>query len=206
MLHCRDIRLVCNGYYPEIHVVHPASLEILFSLSSRIQPDWISALCILRPVKREGQYRMKVSDGPWGISSGVPFQYEECFSRFKDSHHKDKAVFKMGIPTLGWWNLYIETASWWQLVGLLSWYPVFESVHCNSFESHGVTDLPMDIGLTWQWCYGTRSRASNGCWVTCPFTFVSLTHWGRVTHICVSKLSILGSDNGLAPTRRQAII
>ena len=33
-----------------------------------------------------------------------------------------------------------------------------------------------------------------------------LTHWGRVTHICVSKLTIIGSDNGLAPDRRQAII
>ena len=33
-----------------------------------------------------------------------------------------------------------------------------------------------------------------------------LTHWGRVTHICVSKLTIIGSENGLAPGRRQAII
>ena len=33
-----------------------------------------------------------------------------------------------------------------------------------------------------------------------------LTHWGRVTHICVSKLTIIGSDNGLSPARRQAII
>ena len=33
-----------------------------------------------------------------------------------------------------------------------------------------------------------------------------LTHWGRVTHICVSELSIIGSDNGLSPGRRQAII
>ena len=33
-----------------------------------------------------------------------------------------------------------------------------------------------------------------------------LTHWGRVTHICVSKLIIIGSDNGLLPDRRQAII
>ena len=33
-----------------------------------------------------------------------------------------------------------------------------------------------------------------------------LTHWGRVTHICVSKLIIIGSDNGLSPGRRQAII
>ena len=34
----------------------------------------------------------------------------------------------------------------------------------------------------------------------------ALTHWGRVTHICVSKLTIIGSDNGLSPGRRQAII
>ena len=33
-----------------------------------------------------------------------------------------------------------------------------------------------------------------------------LTHWGLVTYICVSKLTIIGSDNGLSPSRRQAII
>ena len=34
----------------------------------------------------------------------------------------------------------------------------------------------------------------------------SLTHWGRVTHICVSDLTSIGSDNGLSSGRRQAII
>ena len=33
-----------------------------------------------------------------------------------------------------------------------------------------------------------------------------LTDWGRVTPICVSKLTIFGSDNGLSPGRRQVII
>ena len=33
-----------------------------------------------------------------------------------------------------------------------------------------------------------------------------LTYWARVTHICVSKLANIGSDNGLSPDRRQAII
>ena len=33
-----------------------------------------------------------------------------------------------------------------------------------------------------------------------------LTHWGQVTHICISKLIIIGSDYGLSPSRRQAII
>ena len=39
---------------------------------------------------------------------------------------------------------------------------------------------------------------------TCKCSF--LTHWGRVTHICVGNLTIIGSDNGLSPGRRQAII
>ena len=34
---------------------------------------------------------------------------------------------------------------------------------------------------------------------------MKLTHWGRVTHICVGNLTIIGSDNGLSPRRRQAI-
>ena len=44
-------------------------------------------------------------------------------------------------------------------------------------------------------CYSGTSR-----WV------LLFTHWGRVTHICVSKLTIIGSDNGLSPGRRQAVI
>ena len=41
----------------------------------------------------------------------------------------------------------------------------------------------------------------------CPFVHSrAITHWGRVTHICVFNLTIIGSDNGLSPGRRQAII
>ena len=41
-----------------------------------------------------------------------------------------------------------------------------------------------------------------------PFCFGQnvLTHWGRVMNICVGKTTIIGSDNGLLPGRRQAII
>ena len=35
--------------------------------------------------------------------------------------------------------------------------------------------------------------------------FSHLTHWGPATHICFSKLTIIGSDNGLSPGRRQVI-
>ena len=38
------------------------------------------------------------------------------------------------------------------------------------------------------------------------YTVHALTHWGRVTHICVVKITIISSGNGLSPGRRQAII
>ena len=44
------------------------------------------------------------------------------------------------------------------------------------------------------------------CWLAEGWALHGLTHWGRVTHICVSKLPIIGSDNGLSPGWRQAII
>ena len=68
---------------------------------------------------------------------------------------------------------------------------------------------------------GGRSHFSWGtppCWTNAPVgiwldggpkwspNVACLTHWGRVTHICVSKLTVIGSDNGLSPGRRQAII
>ena len=40
----------------------------------------------------------------------------------------------------------------------------------------------------------------------CDVLWIYLTHWGRVMHKCVSKLTTIGSDNGSSPVRRQAII
>ena len=63
----------------------------------------------------------------------------------------------------------------------------------------------------WGWWFETPScslwRHCNCKYIGCnPSGDDGLTHWGRVTHRCVIKLSILGSDNGLSPCRRQAII
>ena len=46
--------------------------------------------------------------------------------------------------------------------------------------------------MQWNCLFGSSERMS--------------IHWGRVKHICVSKLNSIGSDNGLSPGRRQAII
>ena len=42
-------------------------------------------------------------------------------------------------------------------------------------------------------------KVNNYCYIGTKV----LTHQGRVTHICVSKLTIVGSHNGLSPCRRQ---
>ena len=44
------------------------------------------------------------------------------------------------------------------------------------------------------------------CYKATYLKLISLTRWWRVTHICARRPTIIGSDNGLAPTRRQAII
>ena len=60
-----------------------------------------------------------------------------------------------------------------------------------------------------QWRSKTdRNKESNRLpiYITVYLWKLLLTHWGRLTHICVSKLTSIASDNGLSPGRRQAII
>ena len=86
------------------------------------------------------------------------------------------------------------------------------TLHCN-VVSHWLSPFP-------EWSLGLLFVVLLLCFVSiCFYPYPSglhhwsnhhhtiiLTHWGRVTHICVGKLSIIGSDNGLSPERRQAII
>ena len=66
--------------------------------------------------------------------------------------------------------------------------------------------------LSWTSCH-ILTRLMSPYGVTRPmsqrlfawFVYCS-TYWGRVTHICVGKLTTIGSDNGFSPGRRQAII
>ena len=52
----------------------------------------------------------------------------------------------------------------------------------------------------------TKSDLRQPCKSRSPRRWNHLTHWGQVTHICVSNLTITVSDNGLSPGRYQAII
>ena len=93
----------------------------------------------------------------------------------------------------------------WTTVWKSPWENVDEGVgNC------GVCDWVCCVSVVWVW-----DGCGMGWGVILLVKFESnhylnkpmpLTHWGWVTHICVSKLTIIGSDNGLSPGRRQAII
>ena len=77
-----------------------------------------------------------------------------------------------------------------------------QNIHtCNSSDSCDFSKINRyntNIGLiVGQWKNEINSLIDDG---------YNLTHWCRVTHMCFAKLTIIGSDNGLSPGRRQAII
>ena len=78
---------------------------------------------------------------------------------------------------------------------LVIWYPIENPLHfynscsLNLRKTCSKTLSKHDFILNWN-----------------SFSLRYLTHWGRVTHICVSKLTITGLDNGLSPEHRQAMI
>ena len=75
-------------------------------------------------------------------------------------------------------------------------------------------DFKLEKKTILQYLWKTEKIITTGvCLVTPTFKgwfkwlwLMVLTHWGRVTHICISNLTIIGSDNSLLPGRCQAII
>ena len=60
----------------------------------------------------------------------------------------------------------------------------------------------------WSAAYKSKVLPWKKCYpITDEFIYhATVFHWSRITHICVGKLTTIGSDNGLSPGRRQAII
>ena len=94
--------------------------------------------------------------------------------------------------------------------------PIFESESLWNvlwFQSMGENDI---CAMTFLWLRSSSSSKKTETKTTgllAVYLLIintgasfSLTHWGRVTHICVGQLTIIGSDNGLSPGRRQANI
>ena len=96
-----------------------------------------------------------------------------------------------------WWTLVQDFRYWlvaWRHQAIL-----WTNVDWSSVRSCGIENV-------YPWYeFENNSFYSHISQGQCPGDN-ELTHWGRVMHICVSKLTIIGSDNGLSPGRRQAII
>ena len=109
---------------------------------------------------------------------------------------------------LGWW-FEIPSNSLWHCNDLVLWNSPnsikLEDTgqiknNCNSLHVYSaiLKSLPANADIIKQLLCRLKCMRS--------LTMTSLTHWGRVIHICVGKLTIIGSDNGLLPERHQAII
>ena len=79
---------------------------------------------------------------------------------------------------------------------------LFVVITCNFNGCHSSGKLDYQI----LFCYWLHISVSNTIKTVRLGRYLPLTHWGRVTHICVGNLTIIWSDNGLSPGRRQAII
>ena len=95
-------------------------------------------------------------------------------------------------------------------------YKHFRSARVILIKYSNGTFCAIYVSVRWVWDLTANWILKVSAWylfstieiIFLPLSSMScvLTHWGRVTHICVSKLIIIGSDNGLSPGRRQAII
>ena len=70
---------------------------------------------------------------------------------------------------------------------------------CDPYDMVNCTS----VGIILILFYSHRNRLMGTSW---SWPSIVLVHRGRVTHICVHKLAIIDSNNGLLPGRRQAII
>ena len=85
------------------------------------------------------------------------------------------------------------------------WVPFGPEFNRSSSTPHAI-QVSGDLFLT-RWSRNKNHRPfEDDIYKIVSRTMIDLTHWGRVTHICVGNLTIIGSDNGLSPGRRRAII
>ena len=130
------------------------------------------------------------------------------------STHWDPAIFhkyccftKHGVL----WQIWLG-----EVLGVHFWY--VKILQCGYME-HGLKDVAFHVQkhiALWAICYNPpanlqhATRGTHICGTRCcnyfSMPWSQLTHWGQVMHTWVSKLTIIGSDNGLALARHQAII
>ena len=99
-------------------------------------------------------------------------------------------------------NFPSQRASYVELWSVLCCYPRVGDAFGRRDARPNTPWRPCDVTVL----FLRKIQENNGCLTWVRNRTKDLTHWGRVNHICVGKTTIIGSDNGLSPGRRQAII
>ena len=113
-------------------------------------------------------------------------------------HDKHKNILTATIDKKLYFQLVALTSShkdWRKLP--LGW-TLFDERQNSVFMAWSNQGALAKVTFGWHLALNLYFKLSSG---ECP-----LTHWGRGMHICVSKLTIIGWDNGLSPGWCQAII
>ena len=91
-------------------------------------------------------------------------------------------------------------------------YPIIYMNHCVYSEEN---DTIVTVSIWIKWLLLTPINLSTHTHTYIYIVYIShknefhgnpITHWSRVTHICINKLIIIGSNNGLSPVQHRAII
>ena len=90
----------------------------------------------------------------------------------------------------------------WSLTTLYLWGNVFLSMVAGLAPRFTFPNLSSKLMSSWH----KTDNIPKQPYKIGNIILMALTHWTRVTHLCISKLTIIGSDNGLSPGRSQAII
>ena len=175
--------------------IYKMRLIICWKLRQHLQGKWIDPL----------MPRQNGSNFADNISLPI-LVYENCLFKFhwnlflsvKSTISQIVTWHQSGIQRIQWWS----NSSTHTCVTL----PWWGSSRCcvTSQTKFSVYFLPC-INQHF-WIMSAQYQPFCSGYVELSIYCLSLTHWGWVTHICVGKLTIIGSDNGLSPAWRQVII
>ncbi|CAL9683307.1 unnamed protein product [Knipowitschia caucasica] len=150
----KEGRLLCNGHYPEILVLDATSLEVLYSLVSKISPDWISAMSIIRSHRTQEDTVVAVSVTGilkvWIITAEVS-RMQDLDPVFED---ESKPIHCQSCQSISFCHftqnsLLVVCSKYWRVLDVAD-YSVLCSVNCEPDQSWTGGDfLSADKVIIW---------------------------------------------------------
>ena len=138
----------------------------------------------------------------WCLKSPASPLFTQTFIQVQIKENMKAPCYWPFVQGIHWW-LVNSPHKWPVTRKMFSFDDVIMSHATPTVTSHGALNdgnchltIPVNRGRC----------AHDALFHTFIISIFKLTHWGWATHICVGKLTIIGSDNGLLPGWRQAII